>query len=260
MSPNDVGETPSVPRYNELMWPALQALRAMGGSATNEELLAKVIEIAAIPPAVQAIQHTDHRQSRVNYNLAWAKSYLKAVGAIENSSRGVWSLTDVGEHLTQEDVVHVPARVRRQSAAGKRVREPTGLENGAPAPLDGEAVEAVEPHWKDDLLGILRELTPSAFERLSQRLLREAGFIKVEVTGRSGDGGIDGIGVLRVNCFHFRSSSNASDIKAASAPARCAIFVARWWVAVTKGCLSQQEHSRPRRNVRRPGTEPLQLI
>jgi restriction system protein len=204
MSPNDVGETPSVPRYNELMWPALQALRAMGGSATNEELLAKVIEIAAIPPAVQAIQHTDHRQSRVNYNLAWAKSYLKAVGAIENSSRGVWSLTDVGEHLTQEDVVHVPARVRRQSAAGKRVREPTGLENGAPAPLDGEAVEAVEPHWKDDLLGILRELTPSAFERLSQRLLREAGFIKVEVTGRSGDGGIDGIGVLRVNLLSFQ--------------------------------------------------------
>jgi restriction system protein len=204
MSPNDVGETPSVPRYNELMWPALQALRAMGGSATNEELLAKVIETAAIPPAVQVIQHTDHRQSRVNYNLAWAKSYLKAVGAIENSSRGVWSLTDVGEHLTQEDVVQVPARVRRQSAAGRRVREPASLENGAAARLDGEAMEAVELHWKDDLLRILRELAPSAFERLSQRLLREAGFIKVEVTGRSGDGGIDGIGVLRVNLLSFQ--------------------------------------------------------
>lgn len=260
MSPNDVGETPSVPRYNELMWPALQALRAMGGSATNEELLAKVIETAAIPPAVQVIQHTDHRQSRVNYNLAWAKSYLKAVGAIENSSRGVWSLTDVGEHLTQEDVVQVPARVRRQSAAGRRVREPASLENGAAARLDGEAMEAVELHWKDDLLRILRELAPSAFERLSQRLLREAGFIKVEVTGRSGDGGSTALACCASTCFHFRSYSNASDIKAASVPARCATFVARWWAAVTKGCLSQQEHSRPRRNVRRPGTEPLQLI
>ncbi len=44
---------------------------------------------------------------------------------------------------------------------------------------------------------------PSAFERLSQRLLREYGFIKVEVTGKSGDGGIDGTGVLRVNLLSF---------------------------------------------------------
>jgi restriction system protein len=46
-------------------------------------------------------------------------------------------------------------------------------------------------------------LRPDAFERLAQRLLRESGFTKVEVTGRSGDGGIDGTGVLRVNLLSF---------------------------------------------------------
>jgi restriction system protein len=92
---------PSVPSFDELMWPALRALRAMGGSGTNEELLTKIIELEQIPSEVQGIQHTDHRQSKLNYNLAWAKTYLKKVGAINNSSRGVWSITKEGEKLTE---------------------------------------------------------------------------------------------------------------------------------------------------------------
>lgn len=51
---------------------------------------------------------------------------------------------------------------------------------------------------------MLQKSTPDAFERLAQRLLREAGFIKVEVTGKSGDGGIDGIGVLRLTLLSFQ--------------------------------------------------------
>ncbi len=47
-------------------------------------------------------------------------------------------------------------------------------------------------------------MPPATFERLCQRLLREAGFTKVEVTGQSGDGGIDGKGVLRVNLLSFQ--------------------------------------------------------
>jgi restriction system protein len=177
--------TVEVPSFDELMWPTLQALKAMGGSATNEELLAKIIELEAYPPEVQAFQHSDNRQTKLNYNLAWAKTYLKKVGAIENSSRGVWSLTKIGEQLTPEEVLAVPGRVRKQLLDDRRARE-------------------LASHWKDQLLAVLRGIAPDAFERLAQRLLREAGFLKVEVTGRSGDGGIDGIGVLRVNLLSFQ--------------------------------------------------------
>ena len=45
----------------------------------------------------------------------------------------------------------------------------------------------------------LLALPPAGFERFCQRLLRQSGFRQVTVTGRSGDGGIDGIGVLQVN-------------------------------------------------------------
>src|SRR3546814_13541187 len=57
--------------------------------------------------------------------------------------------------------------------------------------------------WQDTLLSVLRRMDPAAFGRLAQRLLRESGFVQVEVTGRSGDGGIDGTGILRLSLMSF---------------------------------------------------------
>jgi len=65
------------------------------------------------------------------------------------------------------------------------------------------AYSAFEIPWQDRLLECLLKMKPAAFERLCQRILKESGFIKVDVTGRSGDGGIDGIGVLRLNLLSF---------------------------------------------------------
>jgi len=66
---------------------------------------------------------------------------------------------------------------------------------------DQVASEAEEKDHRTALLDLIKSLSPSGFERLSQRLLRESGFQHVSVTGKSGDGGIDGIGVLQVNPF-----------------------------------------------------------
>lgn len=187
-----------VPAFTQMMWPAIDALKELGGSAANDELLTKVIEVMRLPPEVQNIPHTDGRQSKVSYNLHWAKTYLKKAGYVDNSVRGVWALTDAGETCTQQDVALVPALVRKMAADAKK----NGLGDGEEPVVD--AVDALEVNWKDQLLDCLKSIKPDAFERLSQRLLREAGFIKVEVTGRSGDGGIDGIGVLRLNLLSFQ--------------------------------------------------------
>ncbi|MGH7073208.1 MAG: restriction endonuclease [Stellaceae bacterium] len=188
-----------VPGYQDLMWPAIKALKAMGGSASNDELLAKVIEIENIPEDIQGFIHTDNRQTKVSYNLAWAKTYLKRVGALENSARGLWALTAIGEAMTEQDCKDVPRRVRREDH--KRKRAP----GERPADSSDAFVEApLEETWKDALIHVLLSMKPDAFERLAQRILREAGFIKVAVTGRGGDGGIDGLGVLRVNLLSFQ--------------------------------------------------------
>ncbi|WP_247886221.1 restriction endonuclease [Brucella intermedia] len=76
--------------------------------------------------------------------------------------------------------------------------------------------------WRSELKNALLDIAPDAFERLAQRLLREAGFVKVEVRGKTGDGGIDGVGVLRVNlvsfqvyfqCKRWKGSVGAKDIR-----------------------------------------------
>jgi restriction system protein len=197
-------ETFSVPAYDALMWPALKALKAMGGSGTNEELLAKVVEVAQIPPEVQAVPHTDGRNTRVGYNLAWAKTYLKKVGALDNSNRGIWSITKEGEALTETDVRSIPARVRKLFNDEKRERKSASGADGSQLAGDDEDIGDDLRYWKNDLLHVLRALPPQAFERLAQRLLREAGFVKVEVTGHTGEGGIDGLGVLRLNLLSFQ--------------------------------------------------------
>ena len=181
------------------MWPTLVALKATGGSASNEELLAKIIELNAIPDEVASIAHTDGRQTRLSYNLAWAKTYLKKVGALDNSQRGIWSLTEKGESITREQVRLIPAAVRKADFERRRDEEGASPSQSS-EPDDAESEVA---SWRDRLLSVLKSMEPAAFERLAQRLLREAGFIKVEVTGRSGDGGIDGVGVLRLNLLSF---------------------------------------------------------
>lgn len=185
----------SVPTFSQLLWPTLLALKATGGSASNDELLEKVTEEMSVPADVASLIHTDNRQTKLSYNLAWAKTYLKKMGAITNSQRGVWSLTEVGETMSVEDTLRVPAEVRRAD----RSRQSSADANQDPD--DGVASEIAS--WKDELLSTLLGMPPAAFERLSQRLLREAGFIKVQVTGKTGDGGIDGVGVLRVNLLSF---------------------------------------------------------
>jgi restriction system protein len=189
--------SPNVPAYSDLLWPTIEALKALGGSAANDELLEKIIEIEKIPEAVQLVPHKNGIQSELSYRLAWAKTYLNKSGSIENPSRGVWTLTKYGESLTKADCEKIPKLIRDRAAQKKQnlvVRQKESPNSNTDA----------QESWKDKLINALLNLKPDAFERLAQRILREAGFIKVEVSGRSGDGGIDGVGVLRVNLLSFQ--------------------------------------------------------
>ena len=186
---------PKVPTFDGLMWPALAAMKELGGSATHEELLEKMIELERIPEAVQNVMHTE-RQTKISYNLAWAKTYLGKAGALENPSHGVWAITERGKALTEEAVKQIPVEVRKQYRLEKD-KKPQGRQE--------EDLQPETKDWKDVLLAVLTDqIKADAFERLAQRILRESGFVKVEVTGRSGDGGIDGVGVLRLALLSFQ--------------------------------------------------------
>lgn len=188
----------TIPQYHELMWPALTALKELGGSATVREMFERVVEEEAFSEEQQAVPHGDGRLSEIDYRLHWARTHLKGIGAIENSSRGVWTLTDKGRAITPEQM---QAETKTWRAGFKTRRTQTRVDRH----VDDESPddEAVEQTWKDRLIARLLALSPSGFERLSQRLLREAGFVNVTVTGKSGDGGLDGVGVYRLSLVSF---------------------------------------------------------
>jgi restriction system protein len=133
----------------------------------------------------------------VEYRLGWARTYLKKYGLLENSSRGVWAIAPDKRHIIEVD----PKAVVRQVRDSDRHRDGATIDHGEVSDSQ-EALPEVEHSWRSELHRLLTtELQPAAFERLVMRVLRESGFVHVEVTGRSGDGGIDGKGIARLHGF-----------------------------------------------------------
>lgn len=180
----------TLPTFETLMNPTIEALKVLGGSGTIEEINNKATELANLSDEQLEVLHNVERgsQTEVEYRLAWARTYLKKYGLLENSSRGVWALTPKGR---QTDKVNGKIVRRYVQNLQQEARE-RDLDEGVDTESDVEAT------WRDNLLSTLLLMDPSAFERLIQRLLRESGFIQVEVTGKSGDGGIDGKGIMRL--------------------------------------------------------------
>jgi restriction system protein len=199
-----------VPTFDSMMNPLIQALKNLGGSGTIEEINSATIESLQLSDPQLEILHNPDRssQTEVEYRLAWTRTYLKKYGILENSSRGVWALTQKGRLLENVNPKSVKRFVREQD-----IKEKTST---------AEADE-LEMTWRDELLATLLEMDPSAFERLTQRLLRESGFIQVEVTGQSGDGGIDGKGIMRLGgllsfhvifqCKRYKGSVSAGQVR-----------------------------------------------
>ena len=172
-----------IPTYDKLFNPLLVAIKKLGGSASIHEQEQAVAEILKLSEREVNEIHRGNR-TKLSYRLAWARNYLKRYGFLDNSQRGIWALTTEGLKTNEVD----PDQVKRFVISLDK--------NPETKKIDREIEE--EESWEDELLTTLKGISPQAFERVCQRLLRESGFIQVEVTGRSGDGGIDGKGVVRI--------------------------------------------------------------
>jgi restriction system protein len=181
----------SVPTFDSMLLPSIRALQLLGGSGTIEEIFEQVVQILNVPDKVLEILHGNTSQTEIEYRLAWSRTYLKKYGLLQNSSRGVWSLASTSIDLNNLEAKEIVKVVKNGDK--KKVASPGSLD---------EAIEVLdEPTWHQQLHQVLLSLDPAAFERLAQRLLRESGFIQVQVMGKSGDGGIDGVGIARINGF-----------------------------------------------------------
>ena len=199
-----VGMSVKVPVYQDMLWPTLQAVIALGGSASIEELDAAVIEREAYPREMQDVLHGDGPTTEVKYRLAWARTYLKGMGLLTNSKRAVWSVTELGRATPERSIEPLRAEYIQKVRDNRTKKQQT-----VTTPAQGREATPADDHdndggeWQEQLLDVLLEMTPAGFENLAKRLLREEGFSSVVVTGKSGDGGIDGMGVLQLPLLSF---------------------------------------------------------
>jgi restriction system protein len=198
---NSASPETHVPNIPALLWPTLRAIRDIGGAGTIDEINDRVIELESFTEPQQAVLHVDGPRTEIEYRLAWARTYLKGMGAVVNSERGVWSITEVGRKMREADVPDGLRDYQLAVRSARLARRGQTSDTGTAPEFDGEGDD--QPDWKEKLLETLLALSPERFEHLARRLLLEAGFTSARVTGRSGDEGIDGIGIYRLSLVSF---------------------------------------------------------
>jgi restriction system protein len=244
--------------------PTIEALRALGGSGAIQELNEKAIELEGYTDEQLAVMHGGGEKSEIEYRLAWARTNLKNLGAVTNSSRGVWALTEYGRTATESELVERDKAWRKELAAkraAKLIEAVVEPEDDEEIGIDASVDDGED--WKTQLLRCLMEMPPDSFERLSQRVLREAGFVNVHVTGRPGDGGIDGTGIYRLSplvsfptffqCKRYRGSvspGHVRDFRGAMAGR------GDKGLLITTGSFSKDA----RQEATRDGAQPIELI
>ena len=202
----------ALPQFQEMFNPVLQALRELGGSCSISEMSDRVAQILRLSEEDINTIHKGNLTT-LNYRLGWARNYLKNYGLLENSARGVWALTSQGHQTETVDPTVVRQFVQKLFQQARAERDEAKLEEE-----DKDSLS-----WEDELIQIVQSISPDAFERqMCQRILRESGFIQVEVTGQAGDGGIDGRGVVKLGnllsflifqCKRYVGSVTASTVR-----------------------------------------------
>ena len=252
----EIGE---LPKYHELMRPTLIALDKIGGSASLNEINDAVIELVELPAAALDVQYESGAGAVIADRLSWARSHLKEGGFLASGGRGIWLLTDEGRQAKDWPI---DALRRKVAAAIKEKHGNRKKEQTVEGDIPSGSPDAEFADWRDELLARLRAMDPSAFERLCQRLLRESGFVKVEVTGRSGDGGIDGTGILQLSLMSFHVLFQCKRYQGSVGSGAVRDFRGAMMGRTDKGLIITTGTFSPdaRREATRDGAPPIDLI
>lgn len=173
------------------------AVRELGQSARLDEIDERVIEREGFSDEQLAVLHNQGPRSELEYRLAWARTYLKKMGVLASAGRGIWETTPLGRELTRDQIDPLLETYRSERRSERKRQKEVAARD------DAEGENGEEEDWKEVLLAQMLTMSPAGFERLAQRLLRAAGFINTTVTGSSGDGGIDGVGLYRPSLVSF---------------------------------------------------------
>ena len=247
-------------RFLHYFGPLLDALRGLGGSGTPDEVVERIATDLNLSDELQN-ETLPSGEPRLRNQVAWARFYLVREGLLDSSRRGVWSLTERGRSatLSLEQAREIRRKWVRVFEAERQKRSDDVPGNTAPVEEESEVLTDLH----GQVIELLRGLPAEGFERLSQRLLREAGFTQVVVTGRSGDGGIDGHGTLQVNpLVSFRVLFQCKRYTGSVSPSQVRDFRGAMSGRTDKGIIitTVTFTAEARREAARDGVPPIELI
>ena len=246
------------PEFIRFFLPILQVMRNLGGSGTASEIVDRSLALAKVTEAEQQAVNKNGL-SRVKNQVHWARQYLVWAGYLGSSKWGVWNLTEQGSlvDLKSFNPLETFKSIQSNRAQFWKPKEK--------APRVDETVPGDEEpqDYRTALLALIKSIPPSGFERLTQRLLRESGFQHVSVTGKSGDGGIDGIGTLQVNPFvSFNVLFQCKRYLGAVTPAQVRDFRGAMMGRADKGLIITTGTFTldAKKEARRDGVPPIELV
>jgi restriction system protein len=261
----------SGPQFVRYFGPVIAALQQLGGSARPAEVYETVAKKLKVSDAVQS-ETLSSGASRFNNQIAWARFYLGKVGVLDTSRRGVWTLTEKGRSTASlSDAQAMDLFREAQSGFARDSRKGRGKTNDELGPTGSADEDAPPPdsaslqssNHRQEVLRILRGLPPAGFEQFCQRLLRESDFQEVTVTGRSGDGGIDGVGFLRANVLvSFRVLFQCKKYSGQVGPSEVRDFRGAMLGRADKGIIltTGSFTAEARREAVRDGAPPIELV
>ena len=241
--------------------PILDALRELGGSGTPDEVVERVARDQHLSDEIQN-ELTSSGEPRYRKNVHWARFYLVREGLLDSSRRGVWSLTERGRatKLSHPQAREIFLKRVKSDQEQRKARSPAAIPatETMAVPADADVLG-----HRTAILEIMQSLPAPGFERLAQRLLREAGFVEVVVTGKAGDGGIDGYGTLQINplvsfkvlfqCKRYQGSVSPSQVRDFR---RAMAGRADKGIIITTGTFTTEA----RRESSRDGAHPIELV
>lgn len=181
------------PEFLKYIKPVLSILQSNGGAGLSSDVIEQVIDKLGITET-ELEDTTSNGQSRIRNQIQWARFYLFKAGLIDNAQRGIWRLTNDGldRNLNDDDVYElfkgVQNSVKKPSTSNAKKSEPK-FEN----------IATEDEEHSVGLINIIQSLSPAGFEKLCKRLLTEIGINEIIITGGTGDQGIDGKGIVKLN-------------------------------------------------------------
>jgi restriction system protein len=205
-SKKKVGLYMPIPDYQSIMKPLLELI-----SDGQEYYMRDIYEILASKFKLNEVEKKEllpsGKQPIFENRVGWARTYMKKAGLIETTRRGYIRISTRGLEVIQKkpEVINdkfleqFPEFVEFQSRKPKeeKIINESSVKK-TPQELIEEGYQGIRQNLSQELLELIKAVSPKFFENLVVDLLVQMGYggsfkDAQEVVGRSHDGGIDGI-------------------------------------------------------------------